>query len=264
MPLLSDAQKLFVGGTSINKVFTNGVAVWPKGNPDRCVPNLSDFYAAGNISTKWERRNASYYPPYPRVDAIHLLEVFFWAPKCIDDPDIGYCSPVYRFIGEKNDPCIGYEPGENWRGGSQLLYYVRPDANVGGSGKNYPTVQHSGQHPSFSTYIKAERYGSTEQIYRGVPMWWYRLFAFECAPNPQVPCEYSDAIAMCSKKDINDLFTGPKYFQISLYYKGYIYDPTTGKEEKRIIRSNFQAYDANYWGKDSQNRPPDYGYPTNP
>ena len=30
MPLLSDAKKLFVGGTSINKVFANGFAVWPK------------------------------------------------------------------------------------------------------------------------------------------------------------------------------------------------------------------------------------------
>ena len=260
MPLLSDAQKLFVGGTSINKVFANGLAVWPKGNPDRCVPNFRNFYAAGSIGTKVEKRDAAKYSPYPRRNADHLIEVFFWAPKCIDDPDAGYCSPLYRFIGNVNDPCIGYEPGENWRGGSMLLHYVNPkEYSLAPSlTSHYQTSMHRGKDISFSTNIKAERYGSTERIYRGVPMWWYRLFAFKCAPDPVIACEYSDAIAMCTRSGNEPVYaqTGPELFQVRMYYKGT--EPQVYNEQ----RSNF-TFDNKYWGNGTY-RPPDYGYPTNP
>ena len=71
MPLLSNAQKLFVGGTSINQVFSNGFVVWPKicramsGRPNPLPPGndtestfpkaFYDILYTGTISVEFER-----------------------------------------------------------------------------------------------------------------------------------------------------------------------------------------------------------------
>ena len=71
MPLLSDAKKLFVGGTSINKVFSNGFVVRPKvcshtsGRPNPLPPANNDpnkvtcantyYLQFGSIKVGWSR-----------------------------------------------------------------------------------------------------------------------------------------------------------------------------------------------------------------
>ena len=70
MPLLSNAKKLFVGGTSINKVFSNGFVVWPKvcshtsGRPNPLPPANNElnfpcdntyYQEFGSIKVGWSR-----------------------------------------------------------------------------------------------------------------------------------------------------------------------------------------------------------------
>ena len=255
MPLLSDAQKLFVGGTSINKVLSNGYVVWPKVTLNPCAGDLSNFYAAGDLVTRTAIHDASYYTPYPRKDATWLTEVFFWAPKCIDDPDNNYCSPVVRFIGEEFDPCPGYNPGENWWGTSDLFHFVLVnDDQGGGNSANLPTRPHDPGLTSFGTEIRVERYGTQEEQYNGVPFWWYRLYAYECFKNPNPPCEYSDEIAMCGREP-GDINAGVRKFQIKLKHKSLSAQVVTYK------KTNFD-YSGRSWGTGAN--APIYGFDTNP
>jgi hypothetical protein len=209
MPLLSDAKKLFVGGTSINKVFSNGFVVWPKVNinPDRCIPDLSlTIPQAHDLSTE-----CIYIDNPPYSDFRMLKSVYFWGPKCVDDPDKGYCSPVWRFIGSRDDPQPGYAPGEDWCYGLESLLY------------RYNSYGYAAQ-----TGILTERYGIDEHATDSTTWWCYRIRSFS---NPYM---------MPADERSN---TSYLQYQLRIFLKD---GPANNPASCSLLKSGVSCYDGNW------------------